>query len=58
MTLEQMLELSHRLQPWRPDDFTLWLRDEGADRDLPFCPDCADWHETDDLHSYVEGSTT
>lgn len=51
MEQEEMLRLSHELQPWRPDDLTLKL---DAELNLPFCPICADWHSADDIHSYVK----
>jgi hypothetical protein len=50
MTETEMLELTHRLQAWRPDRLTLELNEELTE---PFCADCADWHEPDEPHSYV-----
>lgn len=46
----RVIELSHKLQPWRPDDLTIeFLTSTFAD--VPFCRECADWHTPDLEHS-------
>lgn len=51
-TTEEMLELSHRLQAWRPDEMTLELMAIAETENLgPFCSECADWHSPHLPHS-------
>ncbi len=50
MDQTKMLERSHMLQSWRPDDMTLALDQELSE---PFCMTCADWHTADEDHSMI-----
>lgn len=49
--LADILELSHRLQSWRPDSLTRRFHALLAE---PFCPACADWHGAGESHSMTD----
>lgn len=46
----EILDLSHRLQPWRPDTLTRRFI-ANPPHGLPFCRTCADWHDDTEAHS-------
>lgn len=50
LSTDAVLTLSHDLQPWRPDAFTLEML-HNPPRGFPFCGECADWHEAGDVCS-------
>jgi hypothetical protein len=50
-----MHEATARLQTWRPSEFTDELAESMAAEGIPFCFDCADWHQIAEDHSMTIG---